>query len=128
MDIAKYTDYFHDGYVNSISHIQNNLFFFLESSVVEDINQIEDKELLSSCNTFKGILKIFNIKKFYLGGKLYKGLFRMKYDDGDILDFEVNGNRVFFLIEWKNFPPKARETDINKIEIEADRIKWVPEK
>ena len=50
----------------------------------------------------------------------------MTYDDGDILDFEIRGKTVFFLIEWRNFPPKIRETKLNKIEIEAESIEWVP--
>ena len=127
MNITKYTDYFHDGYVNNVSHIGNNISFSLESSVIEDLNQIADKNYLSDSNTLKGKLNIYNIKIFKLGNKLYEGLFQMQYDDGDILEFEIKGNKVFLLIEWRNFPPKIRKTDVSKIEIEAEKIQWVPD-
>jgi len=127
MDISKYTDYFHDGYVNDIFHTKNNISFSLESSVIEDVKQIEDKKFLSDSNTFKGKLNLYNIKNITLGDKKYEDVFRMEYDDGDILDFQINKNTVFLLIEWKNFPPKIRKTDVSKIEIEAERIEWVPD-
>jgi hypothetical protein len=127
MNIAKYANYFHDGYVNSVSHTENNIFFALESSVIEDLNQIDDKSSLSTSNTFKGDLVIKNIKNFKVGDKRYDGIFRMEHDDGDILDLEIHGNSVFLLIEWKNFPPKARQTDVSEIEIEAEEIRWEPE-
>jgi hypothetical protein len=127
MDIAKYVDYFHDGYVNNISHIGNNISFSLESSVIEDRSQISDETYLSNSNTFKGILSLYDIKKFKLGDKIYRNIFIMQYDDGDILDFEIQGNTVFLLIEWKNFPPRIHKTDVSKIEIEATKIEWVPD-
>jgi hypothetical protein len=127
MDIVKYTDYFHDGYVNSVSHTLNNISFSLESAVIEDIDQMEDKKYFSEANTLKGTLNLYNIKNFTLSGKNYEHLFEMEYDDGDILDFQINGNKVFLLIEWKNFPPKSRKTDVSKIEIEAEKIEWVPD-
>ncbi len=58
MDIAKYADYFHDGYVNDISHIGNNISFSLESSVIENLDEIADKHLLSDSNSFKGTLNV----------------------------------------------------------------------
>lgn len=62
MDIAKYADYFHDGYVNDISHVGNNISFSLESSVIENLDEIADKHFLSDAHTFKGILKVYDIK------------------------------------------------------------------
>ena len=127
MDISKYTDYFHDGYVNAVIHLRNNLSISIESSVIEDISKIEDKYYLSASNTFKGTLNLYNIKTFNLGGKKYNRVFRMTHDDGDILDFQIKGHTVLLLIEWKNFPLKNSKTDVNKIEIEAERIEWVPD-
>ena len=128
MDISKYADYFHDGYVNNVSHVGNNIAFSLESSVIEDSNEIADKGLLSESNTLKGVLNVFNIKSFKLGNEKYDDVFKMEYDDGDILDLEIKDNKVFLLVEWKNFPPKNRNTDVSRIEIEAEKIQWVPDK
>jgi len=95
--------------------------------MIEDVDSIADKNNLSCSNTFKGRLNIYNIKRFFLSGKIYKGVFQMQYDDGEILDLEIKGNKVFLLIEWRNFPPKICNTDVSKIEIEAEKIQWVPE-
>ena len=48
------------------------------------------------------------------------------YDNGEILDLEIDDNKVFLLIEWKNWPPKPRlrTNDVSKIEIEAEKIYW----
>jgi hypothetical protein len=81
MDISKYTDYFHDGYVNNIQHVKNNLLIYLESAVIEDISQIQDKEFISDSHTFKGTLNLYNIKKIVLGGKRYESVLHMEYDD-----------------------------------------------
>ena len=128
MDISKYADYFHDGYVNNIQHLEKKLVISLESAVIEDISQIQDKESISGSHTFKGTLNLYNIKKIIVAGKPYEGVLHMEYDDGDILDFEIKGHVVFLLIEWRNFPPKNRKTDVSRIEIEAEKIEWVPDR
>lgn len=129
MDISKYAGYFHDGYVNNIIHKGNTLEFFLESSVV-DPSEIADPDrvILSRSNTLKGILLLQNIKTIKMGNKKYSGILQMNYDDGDILDLKIDNNKVFLLIEWKNFPPKTHVIDVSKIEIEAEKIQWIPEK
>lgn len=127
MDIAKYTHYFHDGYINSMEHIRNDLSISLESAVIDDISSIRDKSCISDTNSLKGTLKFYNIKKIVLDDKICGDIFHMQYDDGDILDFEIIGNIVFLLIEWKDFPPKNRKTDVSKIEIEAEKIEWIPD-
>lgn len=128
MDISKYTDYFHDGDVNAISHIGNNISFHLESSVIEDVSQIEDVEYLSDSSTFKGTLYLHNIRNFTLNEKKYENVFHVQYDDGEILDLEIIGNAIFLLIEWMDFPPKIRKTDVSAIKIEAEKIEWIPDR
>jgi hypothetical protein len=124
MDIAKYADYFHDGCVDNIFHEGNNICFSLESAVIENPNQIVDKKYLSESNTFKGILRLHNICKLMISHKKHTGVLRMEHDDGNILDLEIEGNRFFLLVEWRNFPPKSRKTDVSEIEIEAEKIWW----
>lgn len=126
MDITKYAHYFHDGYVNNVLHTGSNIYFFLESSVVTNLNEFEDKHFLSNSHTFKGILNICGIKNFKLGNEKYESIFQKQYDDGNILDLEIKNNKVFVLIEWKNWPPKPRlrTHDVSKIEIEAEEIYW----
>lgn len=100
----------------------------LESAAIEDTSQIQDKDCLSDSHTFKGTLNLYNIKKITVGDRPYESIFRMEYDDGDILDFEIKGDTVFLLIEWRSFSPKNRKTDVSKIKIETEIIEWVSEK
>jgi hypothetical protein len=128
MDIAKYVDYFHDGEVNGISHIGKNISFSMESAEIENLDEIADRDVLSDYNSFKGILNIYNIKKFIMHHKDFEGVCQMQYDKGRILDLEINGNNVYLLVEWRNFPPKVRTRDVSEIIIEAEKIEWIPEK
>lgn len=123
MDIKNYTGYFHDGTLLKIKHEKNQIEFFLESSQIGS-HKIKDRELLSNDNTLKGKLHVKNIIKIKVGNKEYKGILRKEYDDGEILDLEINKNKMLLLIEWTNFPPKNRVTDVAKIEIEAEKIQW----
>lgn len=86
------------------------------------------KPFYQTLNTLKGSLLLYNIKNIKVGNKEYKGTLKKQYDDGEILDLEVENNKVLLLIEWTNFPPKIRATDVSKIEIEAEKVQWIPEK
>lgn len=127
MDISKYADYFHDGSVNNISHTKNNISFSIESAEIEDLYEIVDKDFPSKSNRLKGVLNIYNIKTFKLDNKIFNGIFQMQYEYGSILELEINDNKVFLLIEWKNFRPKLRRPEVSEIEIEAEKIQWVPD-
>ena len=111
MDIAKYADYFHDGSVDGISHVGNNISFSLESSIIDDLDEIADKDALSDSNSFKGTLNICGIKKFKHANKNFEDVVQMQYDKGGILDLEINGNNVFLLIQWVNYRPKVPTND-----------------
>ncbi len=123
MDIKKYTGYFHDGTLIDVQPDGNQVTFFLESSQIEP-DEIIDKELLSKDNTLKGKLHVENIKNIKVGNKEYKGILRKEYDDGEILHLKIHNNTMLLLLEWTNFPPKTRMTDVSKIEIEAEKIYW----
>lgn len=51
----------------------------------------------------------------------------MQYEYGSILELEIKDNKVLLLIEWKNFRPKLRRAEVSEIEIEAEKIQWVPD-
>ena len=36
-------------------------------------------------------------------------------------------NKIILGIEWTDYPPRPRKSDFSKIEIEAEKIEWVPE-
>ena len=125
MDISKYSGYFHDGGLIGVKRKENNMELFLlscEISLDEPIN----RKNLSEDNALKGKLHLIGIRWIKVDDKEDKEIPWKDYDDGEILDLEVDSNKVFLLIEWKNWPPKPRKrpNDVSKIEIEAEKIYW----
>jgi hypothetical protein len=123
MDVKEYTGYFHDGTLIGIKQKVNSLEIFLESCEISS-DEFVDKKILSGENTLKGKLCLTAIRWIKVDDKEDKKIPWKEYDDGEILRLRIDGNKVFLLIEWKNFPPKSRTTDIGTIEIEAEKIWW----
>lgn len=123
MNIIKYKDYFCDGTLLDVEHGENQIDFFLESAEV-DPEEIEDELVLSKENRIKGKLSLKNVTSLKIENEPYLSPFIKEYDDGEILDFNIQGDELSFLIEWKNFPPKARSTKISKIEVKAKKVEW----
>lgn len=123
LDISKYTAYFHDGSIIDIDSRVNDLIISLESAELDPL-EICDSKLITKSNTIFGKLHLKNVKKLKLDNKPYLETLRKTYDSGEILDLEIDPNRVFFLFEWTNFPPKAREFVANTIEIETEKVEW----
>jgi len=123
LDISKYTAYFHDGSIIDINSQINDLIISLESAELDPL-EIGDSKLITKSNTIFGKLHLKNVKKLKLDNKPYLETLRKNYDSGEILDLEISPNRVFLLVEWTNFPPKAREFVTNTIEIEAEKVEW----
>lgn len=123
MNIEKYTGYFHDGTLIGIKKKENNIELFLESCGISSDDLI-DKKLLSEANTLKGKLCLVGIKSIKVDDKEDKEIPWKEYDDGEILRLRIDNKKVFFLIEWKNFPPKLRTEDVGTIEIEAEKVYW----
>ena len=122
MDLTTYSKHFHDGNLININHKSDNIEISLESS---QINKNKPTDIiLSKSNTIKGKLHFEKIKQIKIGNKKWLGILQKIYDDGEILDLEIYKNKVLLLIEWNNFPPKPRESDVSKIEIEAEKIWW----
>ncbi len=123
MDIKKYTGYFHDGGFIGMKKKGNNIELLLQSCEIS-ANEPIDKKKLSEENTLKGKLCLMGVKSIKVDDHENKAIPWKEYDDGEILDLEIDNNKVFLLIEWTNFPPKPRTNDIGTIEIEAEQIYW----
>jgi hypothetical protein len=123
LDISNYTAYFHDGSIIDIDSQVNDLIISLESAELDPL-EIDDSKLITKSNTIFGKLHLKNVKKLKLDNKPYLETLRKTYDSGEILDLEIDPNRVFLLVEWANFPPKTREFVTNTIEIEAEKVEW----
>lgn len=123
MDITKLTGYFHDGSVIDIEHIHNTLTFVLESCQIHQ-EELGNNTILSQTNTLRGKLIINNIKSITVGHRPQASTLKKTYDDGDILDLEINPGKVKLLVQWVNYPPKPREKHTSLIEIDADAVQW----
>jgi hypothetical protein len=123
MNIEKYTGYFHDGGLIGAIRKENNMELFLRSCEISSGEPI-DRKILSEDNALKGKLCLEGIKWIKVAGKENAEIPWKDYDDGEILDLEIDNNKVFLLIEWKNFPPKSRIEDVGTIEIEAEKVYW----
>lgn len=123
MDIKKYTGYFHDGGFIGATRKKNNIELFLRSCEIS-LEEPIDRKILSKDNALKGKLYLNDVKSIKVDDKENKEIPWKEYDDGEILDLKIDSNKVFLLIEWTNFPPKTRVTDVGTVEIEAQKIYW----
>lgn len=123
MNIQKYSGYFHDGGIINIKHINNKeIEISMESSPLQPECNL-DNIPLSSFKTIRGKLHIVGVKNILANDKLIKEI-KIIYDDGEILRFSVNDNKVKLLINWINYPPKQRMHQSELIEIEAEEVYW----
>jgi hypothetical protein len=97
MDINKYAGYFHDGTLIKINHHENNIKFFLESSQIE-LYEFFNRGILSESFTLKCKLHVINIKEIKINNMVHKNILRKEYDDGEILDLEIDNNKMLLLI------------------------------
>ena len=118
VDIKSYGDYFHDGSLIDIENINHDIVITLESAEIEP-NEINDHTILSKSNT---LYQLKQVKAVKLDNEMYEKPLIKLYDDGEILDLEISPEKVFLLVEWANYPPKLRTSDVSTIEIEAKDI------
>jgi hypothetical protein len=78
---------------------------------------------LSVSKTIKGKLHLEDVDCILIDHVLVNEL-RMQHDDGEILNFEIEGFKVTLLVEWTDYPPKKRLRKTEFIEIEAKKIYW----
>ena len=128
MDIRQYTAYFHDGGLIGVKKKENNMEFFLYSCEITSDEPVDEK-LLSEDNSLRGKLCLIGIKWIKVDDIENKEIPWKEYDGGGILDLEIDNNKIFFLIEWRTYPPKPYTRDVSTIEIEAEQIYWenIPE-
>lgn len=123
MDIEKLTGYFHDGGFIGAKRKENNIELYLHSCEITDDEPV-DKEILSTESMIRGKLSLIGIKWMTVDNKEDKEIPWKEYDDAEILDLEINDNKVFLLVEWINFPPKTYASDTGTIKIEAEKVYW----
>lgn len=123
MKIQKYLDYFHDGSLINIEHLEDEIILSIESAEM-DLEDLKDDIPLSKRETIKGKLHLKNIQSISLNDQPFSGLLKISYDYGRIFDLTVEGRKVELSVSWKNSPPKSYVNDFSVIGIEADTIWW----
>lgn len=121
--MRKYVDFFHDGTISSIEQKNDSLSFTLESGFI-DSSEVSDTSILSIENTLRGKLTLKNIKSISVDNKAHQNPLYMDYDEGEILDLDIYSNKVEFLVDWINYPPKKRTRKTSKIIVQTNQVYW----
>lgn len=122
MNLKDYFGFFHDGTIINI--IQNNDYIEILMESAEILPEWNKENIsLSNRATIKGKLHLEQIKNILIDKKPVNHI-QLLYDDGEILTFRINNNKLNLLVLWSNYPPKLRLNVTQLIEIEAEKIYW----
>ncbi len=122
MDIKKYTSYFHDGSIISMKQDLEKIEIFMESAeIIPEWNV--GGIILSNYNTIRGKLIIIEIGKIYINKNQVRKV-EQNYDEGEIMNFEMENGYVNLNIQWHNYFPKKNDPLFENIFIYANQITW----
>jgi hypothetical protein len=76
--INKYTDFFHDGSINSIDHIGNEMLIYMESAEMDE-EDVKDDIVLSEDDRIRGKLHVEGIKSIKINDEPFLGTIRKIY-------------------------------------------------
>jgi hypothetical protein len=128
MVIRKYTGFFHDGSVDSIKHEDNNIEFILESADIHPSflkkSDVEIKKLLSPERRIKIKLNVYDVVEIKENDCLMVDKMKIKYDNAEIFDLEIEERKIKLYISWCNYPPNPDIDDFSAYEIEAKKVEW----
>jgi len=119
----KYTPYFHDGLLINIKQIENSIEILMYSAEMDPEDMLDNIPLAND-NSIKGKLHLENVINIKVSNSVQINDLLKIYDNGTILDFEFNDNKVELGILWTNFRPKSPTNDFSIIEIVAEKIWW----
>ncbi len=114
---------FHDGCLIDIQSGIDSIVFLVESAEISQDELVEDI-LLSDEATIRGKLHLNEIEFIKINNAVVKDI-KKEYDYGEIVNFNITGNLVLFVVIWINKNPKQHfESDLFKIEVKAKKIYW----
>lgn len=123
IEISKYKDYFHDGFLLNVSKNKDNIAFLMSSAEV-DLSKIDKNLALSNNHRIRGVLHLHGIKHIHLTGEhKLEDLFNL-FDFGTILDFELVDKTIELGVLWENYPPKFNTNEFTTILIKFECIWW----
>jgi len=130
--LGKYVDFFHDGTLVDIEHLsqEREIRMTMSSAEIdpeEDIKDPIEYSLSSGIPVIKGILILKKVEEIRLRGEDFFQALKMPYPnlEGDILDFEINGNVIVINTSWECDPPtKYGGDDFVTMQITAEEITW----
>jgi hypothetical protein len=125
MDIFDAESYFQEGTIVDILHKGKEMKLLLKS-VELDQDEVEDDVTLSEDHTLSGTLCLEGISGIYIDDEPFEGVLTKIYDLGTIAELEFFENGIELQVHWVNFPPKKEMNTFSLIEIEADKVYFVP--
>jgi hypothetical protein len=123
MDISKYVSYFHDGTIIDIQQIGDAISISMESCELS-IDELDEDIVLTDTHTLKGKLHLKKLNSISMNNTPMFTSLKKLADIGEILEFQVLGNRVRILIQWINFPPNKPIKEVSDIIIQSEDVSW----
>jgi hypothetical protein len=123
VNIKKYVDFFHDGSIFNILHLNGNVIISMQSAEINE-GEISEKIPLSDLHRIKGNLHIDDVEYIILNDEKIDFSLIKKNEYGSILDLDISRNEVDLLIRWIDFVNKSKDEDISEIKIKAKNIWW----
>lgn len=122
-NINKYVDFFHDGSITDIEHIGNKMIISMQSAEIEE-EDVKNGITLAKDARIRGKLHIEGIKSVIINRNSYLGVLKKVYDEGGIVNFEIDEGSVLMSIDWVNFSPNKKISEFSVIKINAEKVWW----
>lgn len=100
IDIKKYEAYFHDGSVENLDIINNNIIIIIESAELEDWENEDNIPLQPKFHSIRGKLNLIGFSNLKIDGEEAIIDEIIKNHKGTILDLEFHENAVLLNVEW----------------------------
>ncbi|MBP9840950.1 MAG: hypothetical protein KBC64_00825 [Simkaniaceae bacterium] len=125
MDIFDGESYFQEGTIVDILHKGDKILLSLKSVELEE-DEVEDDIELGEDHTLLATLCLEGVAGIYVDDEPFEGILTKIYDLGTIVELEFFENGIELQVHWVNFPPKKEMNTLSLIEIEADKVYFLP--
>lgn len=122
-EISKFEDFFHDGSIDHIEQIGNNIYMWMESAQLKPEWISEFQVRVNEDLRIKGVLHLINVKSIIVN-EVVCNEYKPKFELSDILDLYVSETQISLLVIWRNRSPDDNTEEWQKVIIEAERVFW----
>lgn len=118
-----YQNYFHDGGIEAIMCLDNEIIFEMESAAIYTCDN-KDSLPLSENNTIYGLLHAKNVVFIKKNGQFVNSL-KMEYDCINLISFELKRDHIEFVGMWVKYGSKVPyDEEMFVCEVVAKEIYW----